>query len=416
MKSYLKIGVFGLWMGMTVLPVCAASNNNISMVTYFPVPYAAYNNIYTTEKFDVGTQDGEFTLNLGNTGGCSNGTENQSSVSLMADKVFLRHITNASALSFDTDLYTPTAIFGNTTSSQAGTLSFNTDLRVGRNFGTNDVLVDTVNAENVVVENNVYLFSKAFSGYAALPQCNETVTWRQITTDTGTHWYLVCGEPTAPPACRWQAEPVMDCSPIPLSTDCYGEWAGGLWGNSSQWTIQCMGDTYSGVADPNNNNEVPGEYKMFLGALGAGIRGKRLCEQLSATAPTGAEDKAGQACENQDDYYFQYPDFSDSITCKTFRCQCGTTTVQTNYLWKVTKTGSGQVANNSSACANLRSLAGFGTDVTIATSETAVQNKTCNVSSLGQRQITCTDTGISSGTLATYSYKIWTCSKESHYQ
>ena len=188
MKYYLRVGLISVLMCIGVLPACA-DNEKISMVTFFPVQYAAYNNIYTTEKFDVGTRNGSFTLNLGNST-CTGG------LSLDADEVFLRSIGSSSVLSFDTDLYTPTAIFGDLTiTPDTLGINFRKNLRV-KNLGKQEQFAKEVKTDTatgtIEVERDVYLFSNAFSGKVALPQCEGPVTWQQVTTNSGMHWYLVC--------------------------------------------------------------------------------------------------------------------------------------------------------------------------------------------------------------------------------
>ena len=107
-----------------VLPAVADEPTNaVQMVTYFPVPYAQYNNIYPTEKLDIlGTGQTGFELLCGGSStACST-----DSVAFTANNVNLRSISGKKpTLKIAQDFRTKDASFGNTATTQTPTLQFN---------------------------------------------------------------------------------------------------------------------------------------------------------------------------------------------------------------------------------------------------------------------------------------------------
>lgn len=183
MNKLMKVSALGY---MLLLTSTAFADNAVQMVTYFPVPYAAYNNVFVSEKLDVGTQKGAFTLNLGNAD-CN-------STSLKANAAYLRKVTAESALSFDTDIYTGSATFGNTEAKEQVLMQID-KLRINK---LNDAThaVQDVKATNFTVHGNMYMIENAFeTGKAALPKCEGTVTWQKLTiAGQREGYYLVCVE------------------------------------------------------------------------------------------------------------------------------------------------------------------------------------------------------------------------------
>ena len=213
------------WGGIMLLalPVVGEEEKNaVSMVTYFPVPYAAYNNIYVNKKFDVGTNQGSFTLHLGSA---------DSSISLLANDIFLRNISaNNSALSFTTDIYTPTAQFGKwTNSTGTAELQFK-NLRIDSALGTSGDYLKDVDVENLnILSGDMYLNTEGFRELngARLPACKgvdgaPNVSWQQhrLEGDSQDRYFLVCGEAK----CADGSAPVdgkcgVDCDKCAQDTD-----------------------------------------------------------------------------------------------------------------------------------------------------------------------------------------------------
>ena len=168
----------------------------VKMVTYFPVPYALYNNLYIKDKFDIGTHSGNegFTLELGSS---------SSNVSLSADDVFLRQVNTSAPLStlkMDTNFTTQTAIFGDTTTQTNNNPAavHAKNLTVNSGLAPNNVTTGKINA------NTIDLFGKG-----ALPACGYDESthqggaqWQQLTIGGKTGYYLVC--------CK-EADDCVDC-------------------------------------------------------------------------------------------------------------------------------------------------------------------------------------------------------------
>ena len=54
---------------LSVFPAGAATTQNkVSMVTFFPVPYVAYSNVSVAKEMDIGLTDQTCSLTLGSTG------------------------------------------------------------------------------------------------------------------------------------------------------------------------------------------------------------------------------------------------------------------------------------------------------------------------------------------------------------
>lgn len=217
-KSLLKWTVSA---GIFLCPLGSFAQGNIEMVTYFPVPYVAYNNIYVSEQFDVGTRRGAFSLVLGSDSHRSSGASDdlKKRPSLQAGDVLLKSNTLFSW--WNADVYTDIAVFGNSSSTGDATLNF-TNLYI-KTLNTNkDHAVKEINAENVTVEKGyMYLFPGYFgTNSAALPACKKagnvpgSVKWQPLTFGGKSYYFLECNgdaEPTPPePVCSsYYWEPIV---------------------------------------------------------------------------------------------------------------------------------------------------------------------------------------------------------------
>ncbi len=209
MNKLIKISLFGL-LFLGVLSVPAFSDNAVKMVTYFPVPYAAYNNVFVSQKFDVGTTTGAFTLNLGNNA-CNNTT-------LKAENVNLLNITDNSTLSFANDIYTENALFGDKNATGPVNMKFK-DLRINTLNNNSTYAVKDVSANDWTVHGNMYMAEDSFvttNDAAKLPQCENTVRWKQLKIGGKQGYYLVCGEGETtsndcPDDYHWAASTTYDC-------------------------------------------------------------------------------------------------------------------------------------------------------------------------------------------------------------
>ena len=190
MKKLIQIGLSSLLVfPVLTLGVCAEEWNDktTSMVTYFPVPYAVYNNIYVSDKFDIGTSTNNYELYLGQ------GLSSQKKA-LEAYKVTLRtdetNADNAATLTMDSDVYTPTAYFGkvNSNSTAPATLEFQ-NLHIGTQPTVSRLEVtDTTTGLNVEKLN-------LFGANLGQATCEGTVQIQEdINIGDGKKDYVVCCE------------------------------------------------------------------------------------------------------------------------------------------------------------------------------------------------------------------------------
>lgn len=196
-------GVLAVGAVSSLVPAFAAQPDNIvSMVTYFPVPYAAYNNVFVKNKFDIGTNTGNFTLNLGSA------AMGEGKYSFQAPVVNLRKGTTGSTGStwkMKSTLYTEHAHFGKAktgdNNDNKGNISINIDnLRVDNSFGDETTAVKNITADKVEVNGNMYMFPETISS-SNLPPCNEEgnnkVSWQSLTFGGNTKYFLECGAENA---------------------------------------------------------------------------------------------------------------------------------------------------------------------------------------------------------------------------
>ena len=197
MQKLIYKGLCCLWGGLIVwavmpLPAYAddTDNNAVRMVTYFPVPYARYNNIYVTDKLDIGTEAREFELQVG-TRNANAGAKNES---FKANNVNLRNITDASILQIGQDFRTDEAVVGNDSVKGTATLQF-ANLFVeavnAAGSGTTGSIneLHTSNFANTSSSGKLKFFDNQFpSG------CSEQgLAWQELTFQSGsTAKYLVC--------------------------------------------------------------------------------------------------------------------------------------------------------------------------------------------------------------------------------
>ncbi len=247
MNRLFKLSVLGI---LGILAVPAWADNAVEMVTYFPVPYAAYNNVFVSQKFDVGTSKSPFTLELGSAA---------SNPSLKAGDVYLRKIgdPSSSALGFSTDIYTPEATFGTVSLTGPITMRFE-NLRINTLNNNSAYAVEDVSAKDWTVHGNMYMAEDSFettNDAAKLPQCENTVRWKQLEIGGKQGYYLVCEDGTnvSPSAdlvwidTSWTREPGpggMGCTQVNFNETCPNDVWGSLdnylfyWGEGYQHALQ----------------------------------------------------------------------------------------------------------------------------------------------------------------------------------
>lgn len=190
-KNFIVKLIVALCLAGVVLPVQA--DNSIKMVTYFPVPYVTYNNLFIRPNgmLEIGTRlDGSFMLNVGSA----------SSESLTANTI---ELNDSTTLRFDVDLATPAqATFGPNTPNNDVALRFE-NLRINSIDSSLDKPITSLKATNsLVVDGKTYLFEKFFANEsaAALPACAGTVTWKRLNINSHVGYFLVCDAADVPPA------------------------------------------------------------------------------------------------------------------------------------------------------------------------------------------------------------------------
>lgn len=197
---------WGLCVGMVLGSVTAfaeagsGTGKDIEMYTFFPVPSVSYNNIYVTERFDVGTQKSPFTLTLGHPK--INNDDIAPSLQLDSSSIALLKRGTASSknnLDWNVDIYTNEATFGNYSdtpaSSTASQLTFN-NLFAQELTKSTDHPADEINAKKVKVNGKMKMISNAFpfEGASALPGCTQTVSWNTFTIGGNNRTFLECSE------------------------------------------------------------------------------------------------------------------------------------------------------------------------------------------------------------------------------
>ncbi len=218
-----------------VLPAMAAEpTNSVQMVTYFPVPYARYNNLYIQKKLDIGTVNQPFEVITGTTlSGCAD-------VSLKATNVNLRNISGSPALKVSQDFVTNEATFGNMDETGSATLSFkNLYLK-----GTGDMTFSVIQANKLQVKNA----SKIYMLKSTLPGCTTgKVAWTKLSfKDSGgtvrTGDYLVCCDSSTTEGCReecigYNTQPQTCAGSNPHGNSAIeGQVSGGTWRTSASFT------------------------------------------------------------------------------------------------------------------------------------------------------------------------------------
>ncbi len=294
-----------LWVGALVvaLPVMA---DDIQMVTYFPVPYAAYNNIYiqsdagagagATPTFTIsGTNDTEFELHL-------RGTSTTDGTSLNADAATLRGggVGNqGGTLEFAADVFTNNATFGtNGDTADRNELQFQ-NLRIGRIDGQ----PKSITAKELITTEQGLLPDCQYDGAPGEWQ------WRDLEvkvslTKTETRKYLTCVDPSKNPTLYathewtnvWENLPQQHCT---LNSESAVNAYCGQMGNS---TLD-LGDVLmnSTCNDTNGSSVAIFAYtKKFLVTK---------CKDISP-------ENCGDASKNPDKYCFVFNMHKDILPCE----------------------------------------------------------------------------------------------------
>lgn len=176
MKS-LSWAVLGLLMAVPSF----AADNNIKMVTYFPVPYAAYGDLGVTGTCDVGLM-GQCKLDAGKNLTVAKGASD--SRALNTGSIIVRKgtlgLTPASSVAAGTSITAGSAI-------GTGILEFSHDLAV---TSINSSRLAKARAMNEAQMNSLNMYGNVF------PKCDESgnkISWKKLTMGKKSGVFLVCG-------------------------------------------------------------------------------------------------------------------------------------------------------------------------------------------------------------------------------
>ena len=184
----MKKFIFAL-LGLCLLSAPSFADNNIKMVTYFPTPYASYENLGVTGTCDVGvlgncTMDIEGGLNVFRNA-ADNRVLNTGSLLLRTGDLRLT-TTNTNSAIYSKYLQVGTGDAGEGNLEFAHRVSVNTVV---------DNYILSMAARNKASLSGLTLYGSAF------PVCddsNHTISWKNLTVDGKSGVFLVCGSASAP--------------------------------------------------------------------------------------------------------------------------------------------------------------------------------------------------------------------------
>lgn len=236
---------------VVLLALCLASTasfsqNTMRMVTYFPVPYVAYNDIEVTQFCEVGllnqcnmalgpgdTTQNPYTLNV------YKNTENGVAGNKLNTGVL--NVTSGT-LNLNSEGVN-NKITGNTLEAGAGSVQSNSEIGFEHQLnvsGTNNVPSRSVSSQTNAQIKEIKMFPDRVANN--LPGCAEGVTWQRIqvgASNTGAldEVFLVCGSPVINQVCK-SAKPTTErtcstgCGKQTRKVSCNvntGQWEAGAW-------------------------------------------------------------------------------------------------------------------------------------------------------------------------------------------
>ena len=168
-------------LGLLMAAPSFAADNNIKMVTYFPVPYAAYGDLGVTGTCDVGLM-GQCKLDAGEGLTVAKGASD--SRALNTGSIIVRKgtlgLTPASSVAAGTSITAGSAI-------GTGILEFSHDLAV---TSINSSRLAKARAMNEAQMNSLNMYGNVF------PKCDESgnkISWKKLTMGKKSGVFLVCG-------------------------------------------------------------------------------------------------------------------------------------------------------------------------------------------------------------------------------
>lgn len=285
--------ILGLLLFILSVPCFAA--DNIKMVTYFPVPYLAYNELGVVGTCDLGLMgicglDAGKYLSVRPNAGVAQSGLNRGVLALKGSELDLQ----STALSPHVQSYVLRVGDQPTSKAQEALLTFRHRLEVGSLQGGD---LQSIEADSTAYMDSLTLFGSTF------PTCskdNHKISWQRLTFDNKESTFLVCGE--------------GDC------TDKYGA-----------WTTYSGGSSSSVLQDTCNGN-ISGEFTCSGTAM--------TCRDVVATstksgytatygAATNTTSSTADTCDG--DTYDMFSSCSSAKTCvDVYRdytgltdCKCG---------------------------------------------------------------------------------------------
>ena len=201
-------------LGLLVAVPSFAADNNIKMVTYFPVPYAAYGDLGVTGTCDVGLM-GQCKLDAGE--GLKVAKASSDSRALNTGSIIVRKgtlgLTPLSSSAIGTSITAGSGI-------GTGVLEFSHDLAV---TSINSSRLAKARAMNEAQMNSLNMYGHAF------PTCdakNHEISWKRLTLGKKSGVFLVCGAGEEVNQCTnrsYKLSHKSECCPSSSfsDTDCY---------------------------------------------------------------------------------------------------------------------------------------------------------------------------------------------------
>ena len=161
------------------------SDNNIKMVTYFPVPYAAYSDLSVDGTCDVGLL-GSCSLDAGTA--LNVAKKSSDSRALNTGSFIVRSGTLNLQSTRSAPVISSAYLTAGNGSATVGSLNFSHDLAVSQ---INNSTAQSMTAQNKAILTKLQIFGHTF------PTCDATdhkISWQRLTMGGTTGIFLVCGE------------------------------------------------------------------------------------------------------------------------------------------------------------------------------------------------------------------------------
>ena len=262
--------------GLCLLSIPGLADNNIKMVTYFPVPYVSYGDLTVTSTCDVGLL-GSCNLDVGE--GLEIFKSSSSNQALNTGSLIVRQ----GALSLNSSLASSSvngSVLNVGSGEISGSLEFGHNLVVDQMAGNK---VQSLEARNKAYLSGLTLFGEEFP---VCDEANHEINWKKLTVNGKEGVFLVCGGGKEVQGCSnpsYAAQNPCECdSSYASANPCECDWgyandnpcACGV-GTSCAW--------YQDSAPPESLNDF-NVYKSHANSQGATYVIGQSCNKYSASA------------------------------------------------------------------------------------------------------------------------------------